>query len=196
MTEELEYLKLSGLCQRRHGLDTYFIFNVCVFFFWSGFLWYLLCAAQVHCIKMQRTRTGETDDLRNSIKWNCLLCKVLCKVKSKLKPPYPKSSVGPEPIWLRLKSNFIGFVFCAQVVKTIFNFFLLCKYRDLRESRLRFDSVGTDMKRKENQIRELQQRLENSEGCKSSFHYSKFRTCSQLLIQALTYIILSSTILW
>lgn len=179
----------------------FLMFAVLVF----GFV--LIAFAQVHCIRMQRTRIGETDDLRNSIKWNCLRCKVLCKVKSKLKPPYPKSSVGPGPIWLRLKSNFIYFCFCsAFLLQQCFFLWLVAYYkytilfcvhrRDLRETRLRYDSVGSDMKRKENQIRDLQQRLENSEGCKSSFKYSKFRTCSQLLIQALTYIILSSTILW
>lgn len=42
------------------------------------------------------------------------------------------------------------------------------------------------MKRKENQIRELQQRLENSEGCKSNFHFS-FR--KQLVRQVLIYIL-------
>lgn len=38
--------------------------------------------------------------------------------------------------------------------------------RDLRETRQRYDSVGNDIKRKDNQIRELQQRLESNEGCK------------------------------
>lgn len=45
---------------------------------------------------------------------------------------------------------------------------LFCLCRDLRETRQRYDSVGSDMKRKEMQIRELQQRLENGEGCKSN----------------------------
>lgn len=39
-------------------------------------------------------------------------------------------------------------------------------YRDLRETRQRFDSVGGEIKRKDNQIRELQQRLDVNEGCK------------------------------
>lgn len=51
-----------------------------------------------------------------------------------------------------------------------FLFFIFWKYRDLRETRQRFDSVGGDLKRKDSQIRDLQQRLENSEGCKSNFH--------------------------
>lgn len=38
--------------------------------------------------------------------------------------------------------------------------------RDLRETRQRFDSVGSEIKRKDLQIRELQQRLEVNEGCK------------------------------
>lgn len=38
--------------------------------------------------------------------------------------------------------------------------------RDLRETRQRFDSVGSEIKRKDNQIRELQQRLDVNEGCK------------------------------
>lgn len=42
--------------------------------------------------------------------------------------------------------------------------------RDLRETRQRFDSVGSEIKRKDNQIRELQQRLEVNEGCKCRFH--------------------------
>lgn len=39
-------------------------------------------------------------------------------------------------------------------------------YRDLRETRQKWDSVGSEIKRKDNQIRELQQRLEVNEGCK------------------------------
>lgn len=39
--------------------------------------------------------------------------------------------------------------------------------RDLREARQRCDSYGHDMKRKDSQIRDLQQRLESTEGCKS-----------------------------
>ncbi|XP_037032828.1 serine/threonine-protein kinase Genghis Khan [Bradysia coprophila] len=41
---------------------------------------------------------------------------------------------------------------------------LIAAQKDLRETRQRYDSVGSDMKRKEMQIRELQQRLENGEG--------------------------------
>lgn len=45
-------------------------------------------------------------------------------------------------------------------------------HRDLRETRQRFDSVGSEIKRKDNQIRELQQRLEVNEGCKFHFHFN------------------------
>lgn len=49
--------------------------------------------------------------------------------------------------------------------------------RDLRETRQRFDSVGSEIKRKDNQIRELQQRLEVNEGCKCRFHGYFFLSC-------------------
>lgn len=49
--------------------------------------------------------------------------------------------------------------------------FMFSQCRDLRETRQRYDSVGSDMKRKEMQIRELQQRLENGEGCKSNLYF-------------------------
>lgn len=39
-------------------------------------------------------------------------------------------------------------------------------FRDLRESRQRYDSMMGELKRKESLIREMQQRLESSEGCK------------------------------
>jgi hypothetical protein len=47
--------------------------------------------------------------------------------------------------------------------------------RDLRETRQRFDSVGTELKRKEITIKDLTQRLEASEGCKYSktFHFHR-----------------------
>lgn len=48
----------------------------------------------------------------------------------------------------------------------IIEFIFLCLCRDLRETRQRFDSVGSEIKRKDLQIRELQQRLEVNEGCK------------------------------
>ncbi|XP_031622666.1 serine/threonine-protein kinase Genghis Khan isoform X2 [Contarinia nasturtii] len=41
---------------------------------------------------------------------------------------------------------------------------LIAAQKDLRETRQRFDSVGGEIKRKDNQIRELQQRLEVNEG--------------------------------
>ncbi|XP_055318585.1 serine/threonine-protein kinase Genghis Khan isoform X2 [Sitodiplosis mosellana] len=41
---------------------------------------------------------------------------------------------------------------------------LMAAQKDLRETRQRFDSVGSEIKRKDNQIRELQQRLELNEG--------------------------------
>lgn len=44
--------------------------------------------------------------------------------------------------------------------------------RDLRESRQRYDSVGNEIKRKDNQIRELQQRLESNEGCKFTIFFT------------------------
>lgn len=50
-------------------------------------------------------------------------------------------------------------------------------YRDLRETRQKWDSVGSEIKRKDNQIRELQQRLEVNEGCKCcifNFHFVCF----------------------
>lgn len=47
-------------------------------------------------------------------------------------------------------------------------------YRDLRETRQRFDSVGGEIKRKDNQIRELQQRLDVNEGCKCCILISLF----------------------
>lgn len=43
---------------------------------------------------------------------------------------------------------------------------ILC--RDLRESRQRYDSMIGELKRKESVIRDLQQRLESTEGCKWS----------------------------
>lgn len=46
---------------------------------------------------------------------------------------------------------------------------LMIVCRDLRETRQRFDSVGSEIRRKDNQIRELQQRLEVNEGCKFRF---------------------------
>lgn len=67
-------------------------------------------------------------------------------------------------------------------------------YRDLRESRQRYDSVGIDIKRKDNQIRELQQRLESSEGCKSIFISTTFFIRNQLC-PALVYYFLYN-ILW
>lgn len=41
--------------------------------------------------------------------------------------------------------------------------------RDLRESRQRYDSMMSELKRKESIMRELQQRLEANEGCKCCF---------------------------
>ena len=45
------------------------------------------------------------------------------------------------------------------------------KIRDLRETQQRVDTIGSELKRKDKQIRELQHRLESSEGCKSKFLY-------------------------
>lgn len=50
-------------------------------------------------------------------------------------------------------------------------------FRDLRESRQRYDSMMNELKRKESIMRELQQRLEANEGCKCcivGFFYSLF----------------------
>lgn len=57
---------------------------------------------------------------------------------------------------------------CPGVLVCAFhtNLLLSSVHRDLRETRQRFDSAGSDLKRKDGQLRELQQRLENSEGCK------------------------------
>lgn len=57
---------------------------------------------------------------------------------------------------------------------TALSFFVFYLCRDLRETRQRFDSVGGEIKRKDNQIRELQQRLECNEGCKCCLIYSFF----------------------
>lgn len=51
---------------------------------------------------------------------------------------------------------------------------LMIVCRDLRETRQRFDSVGSEIRRKDNQIRELQQRLEVNEGCKFHFFFHLF----------------------
>lgn len=52
------------------------------------------------------------------------------------------------------------------------NDFLVC-FRDLRETRQRFDSMVSELKRKEIILREMQQRLEASEGCK--YHVTPLR---------------------
>lgn len=44
--------------------------------------------------------------------------------------------------------------------------FLVCLTRDLRESRQRYESMVNELKRKDSIMREMQQRLETSEGCK------------------------------
>lgn len=55
------------------------------------------------------------------------------------------------------------------------HFLFFNHFRDLRETRQRYDSVGGEIKRKDNQIRELQQRLESNEGCKLiSIYFSLF----------------------
>lgn len=58
------------------------------------------------------------------------------------------------------------------------NFF--CR-RDLRETRQRFDTVGSEIRRKDNQIRELQQRLEVNEGCKFCIQFFFLSSRSDLL---------------
>ncbi|XP_055372859.1 serine/threonine-protein kinase Genghis Khan isoform X2 [Condylostylus longicornis] len=45
---------------------------------------------------------------------------------------------------------------------------LVAAQKDLREARQRCDSIGHELKRKDSQVRELQQRLENSEGLRRS----------------------------
>lgn len=39
-------------------------------------------------------------------------------------------------------------------------------YRELKETRQRFDSQGVEIRKKENQMKEMQAKLEQGEGCK------------------------------
>lgn len=39
-------------------------------------------------------------------------------------------------------------------------------YRELKETRHRFDSQGIEIRKKENQLKEMQTKLEQGEGCK------------------------------
>lgn len=53
---------------------------------------------------------------------------------------------------------------------------MLNVYRDFREAQQRFESFGKEMKRKDMQIKELQARLESTEGCKYLFLFTFSQT--------------------
>lgn len=44
-------------------------------------------------------------------------------------------------------------------------------FRELRDSRQRYDALVMDLKRKEKQIKDLQNRLDSGDGCKYNFMY-------------------------
>lgn len=47
----------------------------------------------------------------------------------------------------------------------------MINFRDLHETRQRYDLISNELARRDNQIRELQQRLDSNEGCKSFIKY-------------------------
>lgn len=49
--------------------------------------------------------------------------------------------------------------------------FLNSLFRDLRDFRQRNDALIADLKRKDKQMKELQNRLDSGDGCKYFFHY-------------------------
>ena len=54
--------------------------------------------------------------------------------------------------------------------KKIINFHIYIIFREIREYKSRVESYSREMLRKEAQVRDLTQRLENGEGSKLNFH--------------------------
>ena len=61
--------------------------------------------------------------------------------------------------------------------KKFFNFHIYIIFREIREYKSRVESYSREMLRKEAQVRDLTQRLENGEGSKLKFHLIFSKNC-------------------
>ena len=105
-----------------------------------------------------RRRTGETEEVRNWRKWNFSTFSPIFSQKYRPSKPLMKNLAKLGRRWNHLKSEFF-------VVLSIFKL-IFFKFREMREYKARVESYSREMLRKESQIKELQGRIENGDGCK------------------------------